>query len=440
MAYQSPYQEFIFEDYSFDPEISVAQFHYSFDGQRHFTERINFKGVIPNQIGDPVNKIMLDRALQLSFYLVGTSYYKTFPTKKIRFKKAQPDMWQSEFLQKVYTEGLSQFMFENNLSLDDIAQISGEGDSKNQMSYAGEGMIALQSGGKDSLLLATLLEEQKTKYTPWYISSNDIHPGVLDFLNEELQTVQRQIDIKSLKQAEEDGGLNGHVPVTFIVLSYALIAAIVQNKKTILVAIGAEGGEAHEHIGSLPVNHQWSKTWQAEELFAKYVSDYISSDLQVGSPLRGFSELKIAELFVEHAWEKFGQSFSSCNRANYQQGSDNAELKWCGECPKCANSYLLFAPFVQPKELQSLFGGQDLFAKPLLTQTFKGLLGIDGVMKPFECIGEVEELRLAYHMAREKYGHKAYQLPFDVPKSNFDYKSIRPTQLWTKNLTEDFNI
>jgi hypothetical protein len=42
MAYQSPYQAFIFEDYSFDPETNIANFHYSFDGQRHFNERSSF--------------------------------------------------------------------------------------------------------------------------------------------------------------------------------------------------------------------------------------------------------------------------------------------------------------------------------------------------------------------------------------------------------------
>jgi len=60
----------------------------------------------------------------------------------------------------------------------------------------------------------------------------------------------------------------------------------------------------------------------------------------------------------------------------------------------------------------------------MLTETFKGLLGIDGVMKPFECVGEVDELRLAYHMAWENFGTESYQLSFDVPKGDFDYKSI----------------
>lgn len=423
MAYQSPYQVFIFEDYSFDESTKTAKFHYSFDGQRHFTETVTFGS--SSAVADLVINQLIDKALQLSFYLVGTSYYKAFPTKKVLFKKGKPDQWQAQFLQRVYTEGLSQFLFENNLELSDIAQFEG-GESENAaVSYDGSGVIALQSGGKDSLLLATLLEETSVEYSPFFVKYSPSHPAVLDELQYSLKTAERRIDTSALKEAQAEGGLNGHVPVTYIVQSFALIEAILNGKNTVLTAIGAEGDEPHEYIGELPVNHQWAKTWGAEQLFGEYVTKNISSDINVGSPLRGFSELKVAELFVTHAWEKYGHSFSSCNRANYQQGSDNSELKWCGQCPKCANSYLLFAPFVEPEELQSLFAGQDLFAKPMLIETFKGLLGIDGVMKPFECVGETNELRLAYHMARQKFGSSKYQLPFDVPEAEFDYKKIR---------------
>jgi hypothetical protein len=427
VSYQSPYQAFVFEGYSFDTKSNTAEFRYSFDGQRHFTERL----VIPvEKVGQSYNSEALEKALQLSFYLAGVSYYKAFPTKQIIFKAAQPDAFQANFLQIVYTKGLSQFLFENNLSLESAAQFVGEGSSENPVEYRGSDIIALQSGGKDSLLLATLLEEKNQQYTPWYISSGSAHPSVLDRLAFPVQVVRREIDKAALRQAAEDGGLNGHVPVTYIVLSYALIEAILQGKSAVLSAIGVEGEEPHEFIGNLPVNHQWSKTWEAEQLFAQYVSVYISPDLQIGSPLRGFSELRIAEMFVEKCWQKYGAAFSSCNRANYKQGSDNTRLTWCGECPKCANSYVLFAPFVEPVKLQKLFNGQNLFEKPMLKNIFKGLLGVDGVMKPFECVGETDELRLAYHMAQEKYGSVAGQLPFEVPVSTFDYKRLQVHQPW----------
>ncbi len=429
MSYQSPYKEFTFEDYSFNHETGVAEFHYSFDGLRKFVEKVQFS----NFDSGSVNKVALNNALQLAFYTAGTSYYKAFPTKKVIFKVAQPDEYQATFLQEVYTNGLSQFIFENHLTQVDIVVFSGEGAHKTAVNYESEGVLALQSGGKDSLLMAKLLEHNSVSYTVMYTSSSNTYPQLLNKLQSSVRTIQRTLDVEALLAATHDGGLNGHVPVTYIMESYALIDAILHGENKILTSIGAEGGEAHEHIGDLKVNHQWSKTWEAEQLLATYVHEYIAPEIKIGSPLRGYSELKIAELFVEKCWKEFGHSFSSCNLANYQQGEDNSQLTWCGECPKCANSYLLFAPFVEPEELQSLFGGQDLFVKPSLAETFKGLLGVDDVMKPFECVGEVDELRLAYQMAKQRFVG-TYELPFSVTESKFDYEKINPNQDWSSQL------
>jgi len=99
-------------------------------------------------------------------------------------------------------------------------------------------------------------------------------------------------------------------------------------------------------------------------------------------------------------------------------------LPWCGSCPRCANTYLLFAPFLPPAALQSLFADQELFAREDLQPIFKGLLGIDNQMKPFECVGSVEELRAAYHARQKGYAN----LPFNVPPSSFDYNATYPVQ------------
>lgn len=415
---------FIFDSYEFNVDDSSASFHYAFDDGRKFTETITFAA------GEVEDDQLLDRALFLSFVLIGTSYFKTFPTPNVQFNVGSIDDWQANFLNNVYQEGLSQFAFENNLTRSDLAQFSATAEhSSVSTTYDKEGILLLQSGGKDSLLVSALLDGAGKEYTPWYLSSGQSHPSVLDELGSPLQTAVRNIDKDSLIKAKDEGGLNGHVPITYIVQSLAIIQALLLGKNTVAVSIAHEGEEPHTTIGDLSVTHQWSKTWQAEQMFADYVQRYISPDIFVGSPLRSMSELKVAKLFTENAWEKFGHKFSSCNRANYMQGADNQHLQWCGECPKCANSFLLFAPYVDTDELKSLFGGQDLFSKPLLTETFKGLLGIDGVMKPFECVGEIDELRYAYIQAQQKGGYDT--LPFDVPVADFDpeYEYLSQPQL-----------
>jgi hypothetical protein len=420
--------KFIFKNYEFNPTTRTAFFRYGFEDGAEFEESVQF-----SRAGEYDHEL-LDRALFLSFMLVGTSYYKTFPSRDVVLETGALDEWQAAFFNSVYQEGLSQFAFENKLARDDLAHFVPTGSVKAPLAAAGDGVLSLQSGGKDSLLTATLLGKNHVQFASWYVGSSSHYPMVLEMIGRPLVTAERFIDIEGLKDAKERGGLNGHVPITYIVTSFALIDAVLNGARTVVLSVGHEGEEPHDWIGDLPVNHQWSKTWPAEQAFAEYVHRYISPDLQVGSPLRGFTELKIAELFATQAWERYGYEFSSCNVANYMQGNDNTELKWCGHCPKCANSFLLFAPFLPADDLKSLFGGQDLFEKPILQETFKGLLGIDGVLKPFECVGETAELRLAYHKAQARGGYG--KLSFTVPESDFDYEQEYDSQEWARKMIQ----
>lgn len=420
--------QFIFKNYTFEDD--TATFYYEFEDGRSFSERIVFGDSIEHYDTDA-----LDRALRLAHLVIGTSYYKTFPSRSVTHSYALDD-WQALFFNRVYQEGLSQFAFENSLSRDELAVFTGGGtsDVATQL-YKGSGVLSLQSGGKDSLLTATLLREKNISFTPWYVASGDAYPIVIGELGSEpLVQSTRIIDYASLKQASEDGAMNGHVPVTYIIESLALIQAILLGRSHILVSIGHEGEEEHHVVGDLKITHQWSKTWQAELDFAEYVKRYISPDIHIGSPIRDKSELAVAELFVKHAWERYGDRFSSCNVANYRQGNDNSHLVWCGNCPKCANSFLLFAPFLNSDVLKNVFNGQDLFTKSNLSHTFQGLLGFGDVPKPFECVGEIDELRLAYHKAQARGGYG--RLPFEVPESDFNYLQIYPAQKWAVEMLQ----
>lgn len=414
---------FVFQKYAYDLETKQASFYYQ-SGGRPFKEVITFEYAL-----EAYDESALDGALQLAFFIIGTSYYKAFPTQTVRIESGSIDAWQAKFLSSVYQEGLSQFAFENQLARDDLAHFTAtveEVRSAAQYHATDEVPLVLQSGGKDSLLLAKLLSKKNLPFTPLYIASGESHPAVLDELSAPLGTIHRSIDKMALQEASAAGGLNGHVPVTYIVAAISLIQAVLLGKGSVLAAIGHEGEEPYGFIGDLPVAHQWSKTWQAEEQLAQYIARYISPNLQFGSPLRKYSELKIAELFVTHCWQEYARKFSSCNVYNYKQGKDNSALGWCGNCAKCANSFLLFAPFVKPDQLSRVFNGENLFQKESLQEVFKGLLGVEGATKPFECIGEEAELRTAYHMAHAAWSE--YELPFLVPEDVFDYQKEYPAQ------------
>ena len=419
---------FIFESYSF--ENGIASFRYSFDNEYFFEEKVRFNFDTKFQYPESI----LESALFLAFVLIGTSYYKCFPVRKVALN-TQIDKWQAGFFNDAYNLGLGQFAYENNLDINNLVEFEDSAKDNRRIfeKYKAEGAICLQSGGKDSLLLASLLAKNKNNFTGLYVSSKpDVKPKLLENLElqDELVVIERTLDLEGLGQASKNGGLNGHVPVTYIIQSLAVIQAILLGKKDILLAVGHEGAEDNVKIISKVVNHQWSKTYGAELAFNDYVSRYISPQIRVGSPIRCYSELYIAELFVKNNWDKFGHIFSSCNKANYGQGHDNSSLGWCGECPKCANSFLLFAPFVKRAELVEVFGGKNLLISPQLNDMYKNMLDSKSKVRPFECIGDSLELARAYHMALHN-GYKS--LPFEVEKSDFDYKQLYDVQKWAKD-------
>ncbi|MBI2117826.1 hypothetical protein HYT95_02905, partial [Candidatus Peregrinibacteria bacterium] len=174
------------------------------------------------------------------------------------------------------------------------------------------------------------------------------------------------------------------------------------------------------------VNHQWSKSLAFEHLFQEYLRTFITPDLQYFSLLRPWSELRIA-----HVFSHFPQYFdctSSCNanwkifkeekqqwlanRSATPRSSKNARLRqgyggqpplrvgWCGQCPKCAFTFALYAAFLPREKVLQIFN-KNLFEDQTLLQTYMALLGIEG-MKPFECVGTPEETKAAFLLIRER--------------------------------------
>lgn len=392
---------FRFQNYSFDQQRGLASFNYEGPTGIQFTETVEF--TIPESTF--YNSKTLDRAMFLAFIVIGTSYYKANPTKEIQLPESI-DETQAKFFSQIYQEGLSQFAFENGLKRTDLAHFAASDNAEKPVlpenSPQDHVRLVLLSGGKDSLLTAEKLYRENLPFTSVYISNNNADlPEIVSSYGKPI-VIRRHLDRDNLKKA---AGLNGHVPVTLINESLALIQAVLAGATEIYLGLGREGEEQHAYIDDLPVNHQWAKAPATQKSFKSYVASYVSKSIQFKSLLENQTELEIAGEFVNLCWDKYGDKFSSCNVANYKQGNNNKTLKWCGKCPKCANSFLLFAPYL-PLEKQPF--GHDLFLDPDLTDIFKGLLGVEGFIKPFECVGTIAELREAYKTRLPDYSKLSF--------------------------------
>jgi len=211
--------------------------------------------------------------------------------------------------------------------------------------------------------------------------------------------VKRSID-KKLLDLNNMGYLNGHTPFSAYLSFLSMFVANLHGYKNIIVSNEASAGEGNLDFHGHNINHQYSKSYRYEKLFREYSEKFLTTDVQYFSFLRPLSELQIAALFSES--DEYDNAFCSCNvgRSDY----------WCGNCPKCAFVYLSINPFLDPQRIKSIFGDEDFFNKPTIQKHIVDLVGL-GDHKPFECVGTVDESRLAVTLSIHRYQQYGLQLP-----------------------------
>ena len=393
------YKQFQFDNYNFDYRTGLLTMCYSLDSKRHYREVIEF--TLPPK-SQPINRDVVEALCFYTFVIAGSSYYKSFATPKLSLGEYPLDDWQADFFNMIYHGGLSQFVYENKLNPSDLACFEASDNLPGEpVDYNGTGILLLQSGGKDSLLSAELLKQNKHDFTSWHMSTTGKYPTVLDTVGKEVVVTRRRFDINAIREDWQKGGLNGHIPFSALFAGFALIQAALFNKGFVIASNESSADQANVTVNGYAVNHQFTKTFAVERSIEEYMRRYVSADIHYGSLLRPFNELQIAQLFAKYGWPKYKDLYSSCNLANYKQNEDDGKLTWDGTCPKCANTFLLMAPFVDKQELLDLFDGKNLLQESELTQTYKQLLGTSDI-KPFECVGTFEELQEAYNLAVNK--------------------------------------
>jgi hypothetical protein len=181
----------------------------------------------------------------------------------------------------------------------------------------------------------------------------------------------------------------------------------------------------------MDVNHQYSKSEEFEGDFRRYLKKYVCEDIEFFSLLRGFYEIKIAQIFAGlQNFDRYSRRFTSCN-TNFKINKKRPTSKWCGQCPKCLFVFIILAPFVEKEELVKIFG-VNLLDNSKLKNLLEETLGVRDI-KPFECVGIFEESQLAMlKISRKKewqndilVGHFVAKI---LPKFNVDW-TARERQL-----------
>ncbi|MHB1234901.1 MAG: hypothetical protein ACYCZK_04425, partial [Microbacteriaceae bacterium] len=246
-------------------------------------------------------------------------------------------------------------------------------------------------GGKDSVVSVESLRRAGLQPTQFAVRPNSIIRRVAASSGLPFVEAGRVID-PLLLRLNAVGALNGHVPVTAMNTLIGVVQSLLLGLGPVVLSNERSASDPTLVWDGIPINHQWSKSLEAELLLETTLRAQVGYRGLSFSLLRPYSELRIAANFSRIGG--YDQVIVSCNRA-YRQGT--ADVSWCGECDKCRFIFLVFAPFMSPERLAGIFG-QNLFEDAAQVAGFRQLLGL-GSHKPFECVGEEAECTVAMSLA-----------------------------------------
>lgn len=368
---------------------------YAYEGGPQFCETLAFNAPLPAQ--NSALRMGFEAALEALSLVAGVSYFKAFLPPEISFSGLTPDAQQRRFFQELYIDGLGEFGVRNHVPVDQIDFGTG-GAPRPPAQHAPltRRSAVLIGGGKDSLVSTEIL---KAAQEPMVLFAVNPKKPILDCASASglpFIRVERRLDEK-LFALNEQGALNGHVPITAIVSFIALASAFVHGFDAVILSNERSADQGNVSRDGREINHQFSKTSGMEAALSDYVRRYIDTQLSYFSLLRPLSEAHIASLMSRTSL--YDSAFTSCNRA-FQLHPKEEPKRWCRDCPKCRFTFLMLANHMPRARCEAIFGG-NLLEDDRQLQGYEELMGLSG-HKPWECVGELAESGAALLMLADK--------------------------------------
>jgi hypothetical protein len=388
-------RRFRFLGWRWEPATGRIDLGYALDGDE-LHEQVELGA--PTTGLDPGQTVALERAVGLLHLVAGVSYYKACFAPEITVEADLPEPDVAAFLHHLYSRGLAECRYVNGLRSREIPPFPSRSTAGGEAGTAGldDRPLVPVGGGKDSIVTLEAVRKGGREPLLFSVGSAPAVVRTVGVAGLPHVTVTRTLD-PGLLELNRRGAYNGHVPVTAVVSCLAVIAAIVHGAGAVVMADERSASAPSLSWDGIEVNHQYSKSWDFERRFAAVVARHVAGDLAYFSLLRPWSELAIARRFA--ALPAYHHAFVSCNRA-FLLDRDRRTPSWCGDCPKCRFVALALAPFLDRDRIVSIMGS-DLLADPAQLPGFAALLGIEAD-KPLECVGEVEESRVAMRLLSDQ--------------------------------------
>jgi UDP-N-acetyl-alpha-D-muramoyl-L-alanyl-L-glutamate epimerase len=400
-----PPDRFRYDGYTIDTADSAVVCHYA-AGDQTFTERFGFESG-----GDWADPAVL-AAVRILYLLAGVSYYKTSAASVIDLGELPTAVQERDFLRTFYANGLGEFAYRNGLDLGGLRVEGPDAGSIAPAAFApapGRPLIPF-GGGIDSIVTVAALAPNHPDAALCIVEPPGSRFAAIEdaaaVTGLPVTRIERTID-PLVRRSAELGFLNGHVPVTAIISSAVVVAAVLERRDAVVLSNEWSASVPTLVADGLAVNHQWSKGEEFELSFAEVVRAALGPDFSVFSFLRPRTELWVAEQFAR--LPAYHRAFRSCNRAFHQSPAERLD-HWCGRCDKCCFVDLVLAPFMERSELEAVFAGDEPLQNPSNEERFRTLLGLGAGTKPFECVGDIDECRGALVLAAQRQDRAGSEL------------------------------
>jgi UDP-N-acetyl-alpha-D-muramoyl-L-alanyl-L-glutamate epimerase len=405
-ALRDEFPVFVYESCSFvrTMQFLELQFVFSVKGEYYFRPEIK----IP--VNSSLSHQLDDKLLDYLVFHIGMvemiSYWKAFCSPCIIVKPFVLDSEQQKWWKKLFLYGLGEFFYTNEIPLpgDELISFDFPENTPNPAELITplleDKVLIPVGGGKDSVVSLELLKEISSHNLAIVVNHRDATRQVLKtggFDNNRIIEVTRKID-PLLLDLNSQGFLNGHTPFSALLAFITSLCACLNGCR--YIALSNESSANEPTIPGTKINHQYSKSVEFEADFRQYFADHIFHGLEYFSFLRPLNELQIGALFS--GMSHYHGVFKSCNAGS------KTDI-WCCKCSKCLFTYIILAPFIDYDQLVRIFGN-DLFADAGLIELLDQLTG-QADIKPFECVGTIEEVNIALTETIHKLETEQQELP-----------------------------
>ena len=423
--FREKYSEFYYHGFKIDDMKDYIYVTYDFEikGLMRFSPTLKV----------PKNKdLVYDKALRNKIVFSAglaeiPSYWKPTCCPKIIIECGSLDEKQTSWLKKLIYNGLGEFFYVNGINPDynTFVEIESYGDNysfTDNNSY--DGHLVAVGGGKDSIVSLELLKNIDKK--AFIINNRKICfdcAHIAGINDDNIINVERNFDRKII-ELNKEGFLNGHTPISSCIAFISYLSAYLNGIK--YVVLSNESSANEPSVKGTNINHQYSKSFEFENDFRWFTSNYLTDKIEYFSLLRPLSELEIMKIFTKYP--QYFRHFISCNNGGKSKNIGK-EDGWCCNCSKCLFIYIIMSNYVDEKQMVDIFG-ENLLDKKEMLDYFLELLGLRE-SKPFECVGTIDEVTYVVNNLISKGYDKPYLLNYY--KEHYGVKKVDDSILYTYN-------